>query len=67
MAAQDREIRGGPRAPLPRAHAARRLLAWLYTGPLGHLWSTAADVVSLWLRWAVAGARRRLRERYSNR
>jgi hypothetical protein len=29
----------------------RRLLAWIYTGPLGHLWSTAADVALLWARW----------------
>ena len=30
-----------------------RLAAWLYTGPLGHLYSTLADVVELWLRWAL--------------
>jgi hypothetical protein len=41
----------------------RRLLAWLYTGPLGHLWATVADITGLWLLWARA----RLRERYSNR
>jgi len=41
----------------------RRLAAWLYTGPVGHLWSTAADVVVAWARWGAA----RARERYSKR
>jgi len=27
------------------------LAAWLYTGPLGHLYGTAADVIQLWLKW----------------
>ena len=27
------------------------LAAWLYTGPLGHLYGTAADIVELWGRW----------------
>ncbi|HEX8067169.1 MAG TPA: hypothetical protein VF520_11645 [Thermoleophilaceae bacterium] len=49
--------------PLPRPPAHRRVEAWLYTGPLGHLWSTVADVARLWALWA----RERLRERYSNR
>jgi hypothetical protein len=41
----------------------RRLAAWLYTGPLGHLWSTTADIASLWLRWSAGRARERLRGR----
>jgi hypothetical protein len=36
-----------------------RLQAWLYTGPLGHLYGLVADVVTLWLRYA----RSRLRDR----
>ena len=32
-------------ATLPPAPPARRLLAWVYTGPLGHLWSTSVDIV----------------------
>jgi hypothetical protein len=45
-------------APLARPRA-ERLLGWLYTGPLGHLYSAVADITLLWLRWAA----RRLRER----
>ena len=45
------------------APPARRFAGWLYTGPPGHLWSTAVDVVALWSRWA----RMRARERYSKR
>ena len=41
----------------------RRALAWIYTGPLGHLWSTLADVVVLWVRWGTG----RVRQRYSKR
>jgi len=26
-----------------------RVLAWIYTGPLGHLYGTVADVTQLWL------------------
>jgi hypothetical protein len=37
-----------------------RALAWLYTGPLGHLWGTLADIAELWARWAAASARGRL-------
>jgi hypothetical protein len=48
---------------LPKRPAARRVLAWVYTGPLGHLWAAVADVTTLWLLWAAAG----LRERYSKR
>jgi hypothetical protein len=45
-------------APLARPRA-ERLLGWLYTGPLGHLYSAVADITVLWLRWAAL----RLRER----
>jgi len=36
-------------APLPKPPPSRRLVAWLYTGPLGHLWSTSVDVVLAWV------------------
>ncbi|HEX8743770.1 MAG TPA: hypothetical protein VF712_11600 [Thermoleophilaceae bacterium] len=41
----------------------RRLAAWIYTGPAGHLWSTLGDIAVLWARWAAG----RARARYSNR
>jgi hypothetical protein len=41
-----------------------RMLAWLYTGPVGHLWSAVADLSVLWARWIAAEARRRA---HSNR
>jgi hypothetical protein len=34
------------------------LVEWLYTGPLGHLYGTTADIVELWVRWGWS----RLRE-----
>jgi hypothetical protein len=49
-----------PRSALPPAPPARRFAAWLYTGPLGHLWSTLADIVTLWAMWARAKVRARL-------
>ena len=39
---------------------AERALAWLYTGPPGHLYGVLADVAVLWARYAAS----RLRERY---
>jgi hypothetical protein len=36
---------------------AEKLAAWLYTGPLGHLWSVMADVVVLWVRYGAFKAR----------
>jgi hypothetical protein len=36
-----------------------RLAAWLVTGPAGHLWSAAADIVVLWARYGWARATRR--------
>jgi hypothetical protein len=38
-----------------------RALAWLYTGPLGHLWGTLADIVVLWVRLGAASARAKRR------
>jgi hypothetical protein len=63
MAADDsvREV-----APLPPPPPARRLAAWLYTGPLGHLWATGADVVVLWGKWGWSVLRARVSD-YSNR
>jgi hypothetical protein len=43
------------RGPLERA------LAWLYTGPLGHLYSAVADITVMWVRWTRLRVRRRLR------
>jgi hypothetical protein len=44
-----------------RRPPAERALAWLYTGPLGHLWGAVADISSLWLRWMWSRASIRLR------
>jgi hypothetical protein len=41
--------------PLPE-----RALAWVYTGPLGHLWSAVADITVLWARWIAHVVRRRV-------
>jgi hypothetical protein len=30
-----------------------RFLAWLYTGPLGHLYGAVVDIVSIWAEVAV--------------
>ena len=34
-----------------------RLLAWIVTGPPGHLWSAVADIAVLWARWAAGRLR----------
>ena len=39
---------------------AERALAWLYTGPLGRVWGTLADIAELWIKWMLARARARL-------
>ena len=39
---------------------AERALAWLYTGPLGRLWGTLADIAELWIKWMLARARARV-------
>jgi hypothetical protein len=35
-----------------------RLVAWVFTGPLGHLWSAVADVVVLLARYGWARLRK---------
>jgi hypothetical protein len=40
--------------------ARERFLAWIYTGPLGHLYGTVADVIELWTRYLASRVRRRL-------
>ena len=45
---------------LVRRGPGERLAAWLYTGPLGHFWSTAADLGAFFVRSLLTGARRRL-------
>jgi hypothetical protein len=49
---------GSPAQPIRRGPL-ERAAAWLVTGPLGHLWSVAADVVLLWVRYGLARARGR--------
>ena len=34
-----------------------RALAWLYTGPLGHLYGMLADVAVLWVRYVRSRVR----------
>jgi hypothetical protein len=34
-------------------------LAWLVTGPPGHLWSALADMAIVWTRWLAYRARGR--------
>jgi hypothetical protein len=46
-----------PRGRAISRSPAERLLAWIVTGPAGHLWSVVADVVVLWARYARARAR----------
>jgi hypothetical protein len=45
-----------PVQPLRRSPA-ERLVAWVLTGPLGHLWSVVADVAVLLVRHARARVR----------
>jgi hypothetical protein len=53
-------MRPSARRLLPvRRRAPERALAWLYTGPLGHLYGLLADVTVLWVRYA----RSRVRDR----
>ncbi|MGI8441106.1 MAG: hypothetical protein ACR2NV_13095 [Thermoleophilaceae bacterium] len=47
-----------PRRALRRRGIPERLLAWLYTGPLGHLYSVVVDVAVLFARLILARARR---------
>jgi hypothetical protein len=48
--------------PMTRPRS-ERALAWLYTGPFGHLWSAVADISVLWTRWIAGEAVRRFRAR----
>jgi hypothetical protein len=51
-----------PRRGLPeRRRAPERALAWLYTGPLGHLYGLLADVAVLWVRYVRWRLRTRAR------
>jgi hypothetical protein len=43
-----------------RVPARERFLAWIYTGPLGHLYGAVADVTQLWLLYLASLLRRRL-------
>jgi hypothetical protein len=38
-----------------------RALAWLYTGPLGHLYGVLADIGAMWVRYTASRVRARLR------
>jgi hypothetical protein len=55
----DRAPDGAANAALERP-ASERALAWLYTGPLGRLYGTLADVAELWVKWMLMRARTRL-------
>jgi hypothetical protein len=35
-------------------------MAWIVTGPLGHLWSAGADMTLIWARYLRGRARRRI-------
>jgi hypothetical protein len=37
-----------------------KLVAWIVTGPLGHLYGTVVDIAVLWVRWARERVRRRI-------
>jgi len=37
-----------------------RFLAWIYTGPVGHLYGTVADIVQLWFLYLMSRIKRRL-------
>ena len=39
-----------------------RLLAWIYTGPIGHLYGTLADIGQLWFLYLMSRLKRRLNE-----
>ena len=55
----------GPVTGIGTRSRAERLQAWVFTGPIGHLWSLLADAVVLWVRYGLfklrtlAGAGRR--------
>ena len=33
-------------------------MAWLYTGPLGHLYGVLADIGAMWVRYVAGRVRR---------
>jgi hypothetical protein len=45
-----------------RLSPSTRALAWIYTGPIGHLYGGLADWVALLWRLALARAQERVRE-----
>jgi hypothetical protein len=47
-------------ARTPRRGAGERAAAWLYTGPLGHLYGTLADIAVVWARWLASRGRAKL-------
>jgi hypothetical protein len=52
--------RSGSLPPVRRRPAAEQLHAWIVTGPIGHLWSAAADITLIWARYLVGRARGRV-------
>jgi hypothetical protein len=44
--------------PSFRRSVVERLVAWVLTGPLGHLWSAVADLVVLLVRYGWARFRK---------
>ncbi|HEU4977235.1 MAG TPA: hypothetical protein VFT50_19260 [Baekduia sp.] len=47
--------------PAPRLRPSTRLAAWVWTGPIGHLYGGLLDWVELLVRLTLARARRRTR------
>jgi hypothetical protein len=52
------------RASSLRRSPGERLLAWIVTGPLGHLWSAVADVTLLLGRYLASRLRRSRRSSF---
>ena len=59
-APDDSVARMRPPATWPRRDPAERLTAWLFTGPLGHLYSVVADLTVYFVRSMLKRAKRRL-------
>lgn len=51
----------GSRALSPPRGPLERLVAWLFTGPLGHLYGLLADLSVLWARYLRSRLGARLR------
>ena len=45
---------------MTRRGLTERVLAWIYTGPLGHLWGGLADISEMWLRWMYGRLRAKM-------